>query len=542
MSASLVRASSLDHLIITEIQTQSAASASDEFIEIYNPLEHDISLAGFELQYLSATGSTPINMMLTPVVGSSSLSAHSFMLFTSTVSPLSGDAQFAARLSGAGGRVLIKIGGVVHDSVGWGSATQAVLAEGAPALAPEQTGNTISRLLEVNGSFQDTNSNVADFYETAPSPQGGGLVEVAVDVCPNISGAQEVVPPGFIINDLGQCVEIIQDICPNIPDVQTVLPERYERDSKGNCYLAQECLVQISEISAQPYTDGSEFIELVNYSNQPAWLTYCSISINGGTLKVLPSEVLQPSSYFVLRFASGAIRNSSGRVELINSRDEHFVYSYQTTKAGESVNYSKDQLVGLTTTIPTPGTLNIFPSDTEDTEAKDEAAQTASLAECPEGKYRNPATNRCKAIESAAATLAPCAADQVRSPETNRCRKIATASATLTPCAADQERNPATNRCRKIVSSSSTLKPCEPGQERNAATNRCRKVTSSSIGSSLEKSAQNTTSADAFKYKTPLIGLLMTGLVGYGAYEYRSDIQNAARTLRSRRQKGRPPG
>jgi len=81
-----------------------------------------------------------------------------------------------------------------------------------------------------------------------------------------------------------------------------------------------------------------------------------------------------------------------------------------------------------------------------------EAAQTKSLAPCRDGQYRNPATNRCRAI-AATSTLAPCREGQYRNPETNRCRSIASASSTLTPCREGQERNPETNRCRMIRSS-----------------------------------------------------------------------------------------
>src|SRR5690606_31533066 len=45
-------------LIITEIQTGSLESASEEFIEIYNPSNSPLNLEGIVVQYKSANGSS----------------------------------------------------------------------------------------------------------------------------------------------------------------------------------------------------------------------------------------------------------------------------------------------------------------------------------------------------------------------------------------------------------------------------------------------------------------------------------------------------
>ncbi len=46
-----------DHLVISEIVT-GGASASDEFVEIYNPTAGVLPLEGLELVYVSASGAT----------------------------------------------------------------------------------------------------------------------------------------------------------------------------------------------------------------------------------------------------------------------------------------------------------------------------------------------------------------------------------------------------------------------------------------------------------------------------------------------------
>src|ERR1700760_1630060 len=48
------------HVVVNELQVGSAASASDEFIELYNPCAGDVNLAGYSLVYRSATGTTDV--------------------------------------------------------------------------------------------------------------------------------------------------------------------------------------------------------------------------------------------------------------------------------------------------------------------------------------------------------------------------------------------------------------------------------------------------------------------------------------------------
>ena len=154
-----------------------------------------------------------------------------------------------------------------------------------------------------------------------------------------------------------------------------------------------------------------------------------------------------------------------------------------------------------------------------------------AVAECPEGKYRNPDTGRCRTIEEAVNALSICEEGYERNPVTNRCRKVATvASATLTPCLEGQERNPATNRCRSIASAVAELLPCEEGYERNPDTNRCRKVSGSAMPSAdfpvapVKVAAYDTAGWWAF-------GAVLAVVVGYGVWEWRTEIAAVARRV-----------
>jgi hypothetical protein len=151
-------------------------------------------------------------------------------------------------------------------------------------------------------------------------------------------------------------------------------------------------------------------------------------------------------------------------------------------------------------------------------------APSPVLAACPSGKYRNPETGRCRTIEEAVSELASCEEGYERNPMTNRCRKVTTAnSASLIPCAEGYERNPTTNRCRSIASAVAELMPCDEGYERNPATNRCRKVQSSEVPDA--PFAVEPVQTDVPVWQWWVGGGIVTALVGYGAWEWRQELE-----------------
>jgi hypothetical protein len=56
------------------------------------------------------------------------------------------------------------------------------------------------------------------------------------DVCPNIEGAQETIPPGMIKDQEGNCVTPPPtDVCPNLEGAQETVPAGTVKDDQGNC-------------------------------------------------------------------------------------------------------------------------------------------------------------------------------------------------------------------------------------------------------------------------------------------------------------------
>ena len=96
-------------------------------------------------------------------------------------------------------------------------------------------------------------------------------------------------------------------------------------------------------------------------------------------------------------------------------------------------------------------------------QSKKRTSRPKKLKPCPEGKERNPKTNRCKKVTQ----------EEDKFFNFDKYYKTKT-------CPEGKERNMSTNRCRKTCpterskSSSRCLKPCKEGKVRNSTTNRCK--------------------------------------------------------------------
>lgn len=101
----------------------------------------------------------------------------------------------------------------------------------------------------------------------------------------------------------------------------------------------------------------------------------------------------------------------------------------------------------------------------------DEPEETEPKKECPEGKFLNPKTNRCKNLREISETSTG-KTITTYDPETGE-------GTTVKICNEGYVLNPETNRCNKAKDSTSTSsieKTCPEGKELNPETNRCRNI------------------------------------------------------------------
>ncbi len=508
-------------------------TTKQEYIELYNNSDNDVDVTNWCVTYNSSIAVacvTPPDLQ-TRVYLSSHESAlimspeledatrmvtpefHADILFTTTTNlfPTNGYLK------------LLDHTGAMIDALGWGTS----IGEGAPTSEDLPKGNIFQRISLNETLLKDTQDNLSDF-EVILSPdilRRGGLYELAVqvDLCPNTELIDAVLPVGYLHDESGDCYE---DLCDNIIGLQKFIPNGYSRIDIDCKPLA----LQITELlpNAAGSDAGNEFVELYNPNSVPIDLTgyYLRLDTNSKKHPIPDGSMISAGSYMV--FSDTELKltlpNTTGVVLLFTPNDMPLDETAPYHSPDDNQAWALLDNDWQITQLPTPGAAN------KPTPPKPPAVSEEEATEpCPEGKFRNPETNRCKNVAETASSLLPCGSGEVRNPETNRCRKIVSTTSSLTPCKPDQERNPETNRCRQIASASTSTVPCQEGYERNPDTNRCRKVVAGSVAGAATFPA----SSPAPLHPGVLLSLTFL-TIAYGIYEYRYDLGNLAHKLRSK--------
>jgi predicted extracellular nuclease len=184
-------------LLITQFATRGLASASDEFLEIYNNTDHILDLSGLHLQYESSTCAAWSDRHVVP--NATRLSPGQFYLVASSgyVSPASGPAPDGA-LGGSGfaDNGLLRIAdaaGTEIDRVAFGTGLSCS-GEGGTVAPNNGTSANGASVVRAPGSYtnatpaQDTDNNRADFAllparaprnATAPAQPSKGIIRPA---------------------------------------------------------------------------------------------------------------------------------------------------------------------------------------------------------------------------------------------------------------------------------------------------------------------------------------------------------------------------
>lgn len=460
---------------ISELASASATSASQEFVELYNPSDNEVDLTGWKLEYKSATGTS----WTTKATLAGRVPARGFyLLATSDYLADLVDQTLSSGLANTGGHIqLLALDATSIDLVGWGNAN----APETQATSALVGGQSLKRLFNSDGQIKDTNNNLVDFeLSDSPEPQSTpGKEEVESEPEPEITPGPE-----------SACEEVvITEILPNPAGMDT----------------------------------NAEYIELYNPTDEIIALDNCGLATtaNSKIYWFQAGSELSPQAYvaFYNSQTGLTLANAAGGSVFLLSADEVELDNVEyAPELEDDVAWAKfdDDLWQATYTL-TPGAANVL--------------QTSKP--CPVGEERNVETGQCRQI-AVAATLTPCKEGQERNPETNRCRNIAT----LAPCGPGQERNAATNRCRSITTAATMLKACAADQERNPETNRCRKISAATKPKTTKNSSSSspTISAPATIPTSPMSATLVAGSAGvallYGLYEFRYNLRNRLQLLR----------
>ncbi|MDD5750780.1 MAG: DUF1566 domain-containing protein, partial [Candidatus Pacebacteria bacterium] len=160
-------------LLISEIQTGDASSTDNDFIEIFNPNDHDVDISDFQLKKQTSTGtSTGYSLCVFPA--SSTIPAKGHFLWAnadyqmpdnlvpditraSTISPDNSVALFDASHEN------------IIDQVAWGSSASPFV-ETTPFSQNPPNGQTITRKQDESDNYIDNDNNADDFSLAGPTP------------------------------------------------------------------------------------------------------------------------------------------------------------------------------------------------------------------------------------------------------------------------------------------------------------------------------------------------------------------------------------
>ena len=204
-----------NHVVIGEYATRGPGSATDEFVELYNPTANPIAMGGWKLQYSAGTnGTTWGDRAVLP--SNAVIPAHGFYLVVNQSYTGSTTADYSSGLwnsgtgmaDASGHERLIDASAVEVDKVGWGTA---VNPEGSPAPAMTLATNSVERKALATstadslfagahallGNGQDTNNNAADFVlqTHGRNPQNSSNApEPAFAIGGNGTGSARLIP------------------------------------------------------------------------------------------------------------------------------------------------------------------------------------------------------------------------------------------------------------------------------------------------------------------------------------------------------------
>jgi lamin tail-like protein len=153
----------LANVTINEVQTSSILSASDEFIELYNNCNGTVSLSG-SLVYRAKTSMVDNTVFVASLSGKT-IAANSWFLaagnaYSGGATP---DVTFTSGMADANGGVALRDGGgIIVDSMGWGTGTSNGFQQGTPAT---NLNITMSRIPD----GKNTHVNNVDFTDSNTS-------------------------------------------------------------------------------------------------------------------------------------------------------------------------------------------------------------------------------------------------------------------------------------------------------------------------------------------------------------------------------------
>ncbi len=165
-------------LLVAEVVT-GGATASDEYAELTNAGPATVDLAGLELVYVTASGSTVTRKASWAVATPLEPGRHVLVANASGSFAGIADGTYSGGFAATGGALVLRpTGGTPIDAVAWGDATNAFV-EGSAAPAPPAGSSLERRPGGPGGNTVDTNDNLVDFaLNAAPVAQNHAALPI----------------------------------------------------------------------------------------------------------------------------------------------------------------------------------------------------------------------------------------------------------------------------------------------------------------------------------------------------------------------------
>jgi hypothetical protein len=166
---------------INEVRTGVTGATTNQFIELFNSGTTAVDASNWAVVY--RTSATTTDTAVATIPAGTTIAAGGYYLLgraTGYTGTPAADQTFTTNISGTNGALGLRdsTGALLIDSVGWGSATNALLENcAAPAIPTTAApGSALARI--PNG--RDTDSNCSDFaVTTAPSPRAANILAVS---------------------------------------------------------------------------------------------------------------------------------------------------------------------------------------------------------------------------------------------------------------------------------------------------------------------------------------------------------------------------
>ena len=467
----------------------SKISQDKKYVEIYNPTNQNVNLAGWKIEYYAGSGAKTVGKIFKDEV----ISANGFLVLSND--KMSADViKFDNNLGLAqndGSVVLSRSDGSVSDTVGWGNNSKSA---GSPIKGGVKT---VWRCF-IDGNIIDSKNNSTDFLSSKGSDN------------------QEIVPYSR-------------------PNCKSPEPNPESSKELNKCES-----LKLSEIASNV---DEQFIEIINSGEKTVITTGCKLTVgDSGVRENIGNIELKPGEFLTIKIKNTKLKlpKTKGKVYLLDEAGSK-IDSAEYEKLAKSSSWSLIDGEWTQTFMITENSENIFKEylDCQNGYERNALGRCVKIAippvesPCPVGQYRHPETRRCRKIE-AAKTITPCKDGYYRSEETGRCRSIASAAAkTLKPCPEGQFRNSSTGRCKKIASTDDIAKECPEGFERNPQTKRCRKIKSANMPTVGSAAAEVKQVAGA-TWGWWVFGGVSLLAVGYGVWQWRWEISQFVRKIRER--------